>query len=115
MSVETPHYDASQTQAAGAFSSAAPTDDRRRSERILAPMPGWISGESHDRSARGRDVSVVDLSEHGVGFRDPRGGYRVGAAHWLVVSGTTRISTRIKIVSCRKNDSGSFDVGAMFF
>jgi hypothetical protein len=115
--VDLPHYDGSHTEfaSANAFSNGTTTEDRRRSRRVFTPMPGWVSGESHDRAARGRDVSVVDLSEHGVGFRDARGSYRVGAAHWLVVNGTTRISNRVKIVSCRKNERGGFDVGAMFF
>lgn len=78
-------------------------------------MPAWVSGESHDRAARGRDVAVVNLSAEGVGFRDARGDYRVGAAHWLVLNGPQRLSSRIKIVSCRKNRAGCFDVGAMFF
>lgn len=79
-------------------------------------MPGWVSGESHDRSARGRDVTVVDLSMHGIGFRDTRGGYRPGATHWLVVNGgAMRMSTRVRIISCRPNEAGTFDVGAMFY
>ena len=78
-------------------------------------MPAWVSGESSDRSARGRDVAVVDLSDHGVGFRDGRGDYHIGATHWLIVNGTSRLSTRIRIVSCRRNESGGYDVGAVFF
>ena len=79
-------------------------------------MPGWISGESHDRAARGRDVNVTDLSMHGIGFRDAVQSYRIGACHWLVVNGgAMRLSTRIRVISCRKNDAGGYDVGAKFF
>ena len=79
-------------------------------------MPGWVSGESHDRAARGRDVTVNDLSMHGIGFRDARSPYRIGACHWLVVNGSVmRLSTRIRIVSCRESDAGGYDVGANFF
>jgi hypothetical protein len=121
--VESPLFDASQTHGLGhhlaanhsAGMSSAATVDRRRSARVRAPVPAWVSGDSHDRSARGRDVGVVDLSEHGVGFRDGRGDYRIGAAHWLVVNGTSRLSTRIRIVSCRRNRTGGYDVGAVFF
>ncbi len=80
-------------------------------------MPAWVSGESVDRGSAGSQVVVTDLSMHGVGFRDPRTRYRIGAAHWIVVSGTSsmRVSSRVKIMSCRPNEQGGYDVGAMFF
>lgn len=77
-------------------------------------VPGWVSGA--DRSSRGQSVTVCDMSMHGVGFHDAKNFYRVGASHWLVVSGgTLRISTRVKIVSCRESEDGGFYVGASFF
>ncbi|MFT3785529.1 MAG: hypothetical protein QM770_05120 [Tepidisphaeraceae bacterium] len=98
---------------------AAPAvmEDRRRSDRSRQCMPAWVSGDAVDRGSRGSQVIVTSLSMHGVGFRDPRTRYRVGAAHWVVVSGVSsmRISSRVKIVSCRENEQGGYDVGAAFF
>jgi hypothetical protein len=98
--------------------SALPAaEDRRRSQRAEQRIPAWVSGDAVDRGSAGSQVVVTDLSLHGVGFRDPRTRYRVGAAHWIVVSGASsmRVSSRVKIVSCRENGQGGFEVGAAFF
>lgn len=119
--MQTPLFDtclalATGNKSADQTSAAIDGADRRRSERTAACTPAYVSGESHDRSARGRDVVVNDLSMHGVGFRDPKAAYRIGACHWLVMNGTAmRLSTRIRIVSCRENPAGGFDVGAKFY
>ena len=98
-------------------SPAALAEDRRRSERVAQQVPGWISGESTDRGAKGHKITVNDLSMHGVGFHDAGSTqYRRGASHWLVVvGGAMRMSTRVRIASCRPNPNGGFDVGAAFF
>ena len=97
-------------------SSNVAVADRRRSERVAAHVPGWISAECTDRGAKGRDITINDLSMHGVGFNDVSHKYRVGASHWLVINGgAMRMSTRIRIVGCRQNADGSFDIGARFF
>lgn len=89
-------------------------DDRRRSERVGQRVPGWVSGA--DRSSRGQSVTVCDMSMHGIGFHDPATRYRVGTTHWLVVNGgALRVSTRIRIVSCRDGEEGGYYVGAAFF
>lgn len=99
-----------------AHDAAVAAEDRRRSERVEQRMPGWISGECVDRSARGRTITVSDISMHGVGFHDADQRYRVGGAHWLVINGgQMRMSTRVKIVSCRPSASGGWDVGGQFF
>ncbi len=95
--------------------SATAADDRRRSARIPQAIPAWISGESVERGSRGRNVVVGDLSVHGCGFRDADQPYRIGATHWLIVNGVMRLSTRVKIVSCRENIDGGYEVGAAFF
>ncbi|HQY89345.1 MAG TPA: PilZ domain-containing protein [Tepidisphaeraceae bacterium] len=91
-------------------------DDRRRSERTAQKLPGWISGDTNHRNERGRNILVTDLSMHGVGFIDPTMNYQIGAKHWIVVNGNSlRISTRLRIVSCRQNEEGAYIVGAAFF
>lgn len=90
--------------------------DRRRSERTPQQLSGWVSGDTNHRSERGRHVTVTDLSMHGVGFTDAKQGYQIGAQHWIVVNGNSlRISTRLRVVSCRQNDEGAWVVGASFF
>lgn len=97
-------------------SASTSVEDRRRSERVDQRVPGWVSGESSDRSSRGRTVTITDISMGGVGFHDPTTHYRVGSTHWLVVNGgAMRMSTRIKVVSCRDTDEGGYFVGASFF
>lgn len=104
----------SQTQLVSGPTSTSAVDDRRRSERVDQRVPGWVSGA--DRSSRGQNVLVCDMSMHGIGFHDPANRYRVGSTHWLVVNGgALRVSTRIKVVSCRERDDGGFYVGASFF
>jgi hypothetical protein len=104
-------YDVSREQEGTAVAA-----DRRRSERILQHLPAWVGGESSDRAARGRNVVVHDLSLGGVGFHDPAGTYRPGATHWLIVNGgPMRLSTRMRIITCRENPEGGYDVGAAFF
>ncbi len=91
-------------------------EDRRRSDRVDHRVPGWVSGDSADRSQRGNAVTVCDMSMHGVGFHDANNRYRIGSSHWLVVNGGAfRVSTRVKIVSCRDTDERGYYVGASFF
>lgn len=110
--------DVDNTQSSAVVTSNATTavDDRRRSDRVDQRVPGWISGEVSDRSSRGQSVVITDISMHGVGFHDAANFYRVGSTHWLVVNGgAMRMSTRIRIVSCRDTDEGGYYVGASFF
>lgn len=95
---------------------ATSVEDRRRSERVDQHVNAWVSGESTDRSSRGQSVTVTDISLHGVGFHDAQKHYRPGSTHWLIVNGgAMRLSTRIKVVSCRDLEDGGFQVGAAFF
>ena len=104
------------TSSYGADEGTTLADDRRGSDRKAYRVPAWVGGESSDRGAKGRNVLVNDLSIGGVGFHDPAAHYRVGATHWLIVNGgPMRLSTRMKIVNCRQNAEGGFDVGAAFF
>lgn len=90
--------------------------DRRRSLREERRVNAWLSDASGGRSASSQqEVSVNDLSLHGVGFTAPK---RVQADdfHWIVIaSDRLSLSTRLRVVSVRKNDQGTFDVGAEFF
>jgi PilZ domain len=90
--------------------------ERRRSGRSKANLPGWVSADARDRQSRGGSVTVVDMSLHGIGFYDATRKYDIGALHWVVVSSDAlRLSTRVRVVSCRPNPQGGYDVGAAFF
>jgi PilZ domain-containing protein len=88
--------------------------ERRRSPRQAYSAGAWVSPEA---GVRGKDhqVSVFDLSLHGVGFTSKES-FRPDAVHWMVlgVSGL-RASSRIRIVNCRPNNEGGYDCGAEFF
>ena len=60
------------------------------------------------------DVRVIDLSLGGVGFESPRL-YKPGAV-WRITFGTGPLflNARIRIVSCRQDQTGKFHVGAEF-
>ena len=95
---------------------APPVVDRRRSSRAQQKIPGWVSADSADRQGRGGSVTVVDLSLHGLGFHDESRRFSPGSTHWVVVSGDSlRLSTRVRVVSCRPSKEGGYDVGAAFF
>jgi hypothetical protein len=97
-------------------SSQTATDDRRMSQRLAQRIPAWVGGESSNRGAKGRNVIVTDLSMGGVGFHDAAAPYRPGATHWMIINGgPMRMSTRMRVVSCRDNANGGYDIGAAFF
>ncbi len=57
---------------------------------------------------------IRDLSLEGVGFNSAKR-FTVGACHWLVVShGLQRLSTRLRIASC-KQINGLYEIGGEFF
>lgn len=90
--------------------------DRRRSLRQEQRVPAWLSDASGGSVASSQQqVMVTNLSLHGVGFTAPK---RIGKEdfHWIVIaSDRLSLSTRVRVVSCRANDQGGFDVGAEFF
>jgi hypothetical protein len=89
--------------------------ERRRSARERRNLPAWLSAAAGSRSDTGYNVTVTDLSMHGVGF-DSSQKLTVGASHWMVVSGQAmRLSTRLQVVSCRPNPEGGYHCGGEFF
>ena len=92
------------------------TVDRRRSAREERRVPAWLSNASGGSNASSQQqVQVNDLSLHGVGFTAPKGVAK-DDLHWIVIaSGALSLSTRLRVVSVRQNDQGSYDVGAEFF
>jgi hypothetical protein len=97
-------------------SSASTTADRRRSARQERVVPAWLSERAGGAGKSSQQqVMVNNLSLHGVGFRSDRQ-IDLGGAHWIVIAtDTLHLSTRLRVVSCRKREDNFFDIGAEFF
>ena len=88
--------------------------ERRRSGRVSQMVPGWISGPA-GRHTSGREVTIRDLSLHGVGLLTDRP-CDVGDRRWVLVNrGAMRLSTRMQVASCRRRDDGLYEVGGEFY
>ena len=95
---------------------ATATAERRRSARESRMAPAWLSEASGGGVKKTQQqVTVVDLSLHGVGFIAPRQ-LEPDATHWIVVAtGTLHLSTRLRVVNCRPREDGHWIVGAEFY
>jgi hypothetical protein len=88
--------------------------ERRRSERVGQMIPGWMSAPS-GRHTSGREILILDLSLHGVGFITERPCDR-GDRRWILVqTGPLRLSTRMQVVACRQREDGRYEVGGEFY
>lgn len=92
--------------------------ERRRSPRGSQNVPAWLSpatGYGSPGGAAGAQVRVSNLSLHGIGFTSECP-FRARSVHWIVVAGgSLRISSRVRVVTCRENADGTFDCGGEFF
>lgn len=95
-------------------STTSATMDRRRSPRAERKTSAWLSAPTNGRQAAGLNVSVLDLSLHGVGFVSERE-LKKNDQHWMVIAdGALRLSTRLRIVNVREKE-GKWEIGAEFF
>jgi hypothetical protein len=93
----------------------SPQQERRKSSREARHLPGWLSNKAGAPPSEQQRITVVNLSTGGVGFCASRP-CAPKAEHWMIISsGAMNLSTRVRIVTCRPNDHGGFDVGAEFF
>jgi hypothetical protein len=90
--------------------------DRRRSARETRMAPAWLSEQSGSSARKNQQqVTVVDLSLHGVGFIASTA-LEVQAAHWIVIAtGSLHLSTRLRIINCRQREDGTWLVGGEFY
>ncbi len=89
--------------------------DRRRSHRHERATPAWLSAATGSNRGNGFNVTIKDLSLHGVGFIADRVLTRQDT-HWMVIADQSlRLSTRVRIAACRPREDGLFDIGAEFF
>lgn len=96
-------------------SQAETTADRRRSARQERVVPAWLSERAGGAGKGQQQVTVTNLSLHGVGFRSDKK-IELGGAHWIVIAtDTLHLSTRLRVISCRERENNVFDIGAEFF
>lgn len=89
--------------------------DRRRSVRHERATPSWISAASGTAAGNGSNVTIRDLSLHGVGFIADHA-FRKNDTHWMVIADQSlRLSTRVRIASSRQREDGKWDIGGEFF
>ena len=89
-----------------------PVGDRRvAGTRQPMEAAGLITDIDGDKQL---EVTIVNLSPHGCGFRSPVP-FRPGATHTLRIgSGPLYLASTFCIVSSRDRSDGLFDVGAKF-
>jgi hypothetical protein len=90
----------------------SPLDERRRMVRETVSAKGLLSMDRFDEE--GQMVEVFDLHLQGIGFRSPVSLETGGYHQILVMAGPLRLSSRLRVVSARPYDDGSFEVGAEF-
>ncbi len=103
------------TQPNGEIEIAEVASDRRRSSRAERATPAWMSAASGSNKGNGFNVTIKDLSLHGVGLIADRALNRQDT-HWMVIADQSlRLSTRVRVASCRQREDGLWDVGGEFF
>ena len=90
----------------------SPLDERRRMPRESVTAKGLLSMDRFDEE--GQMVEVFDLTLQGIGFRSPTAVVLGGYHQILVMAGPLRLSSRLRVVSCRAHDQGGFEIGAEF-
>jgi hypothetical protein len=88
-------------------------NDRRRRPRLLSRTTGWVFLGDDDH-APAREILVSDVSRLGVGFiaetqLDPGFVCRI-----RVGFGPRRLARRLKVMNCRANQDGTFNIGGEF-
>lgn len=97
--------------------TAPDPSERRRSHRHAESASAWLSATGATASFHaGTTVAVNDLSLHGVGFTSHRP-LEPGDRHWILIArGPMRLSTRVRVASCRPSPDGvGYEVGGEFY
>jgi len=88
--------------------------DRRRRARIPGKTNGWVLlGE--DEHAPAREITILDISRLGVGFRHDSPMEIGSICRVRVGFGPKRLARRLKVVNCRAEPStGRYIIGGEF-
>src|SRR3954463_13027370 len=88
--------------------------DRRRSARVPHVCESWISSPTATDPEDKQEVTAVNISRHGVGFELAKA-MPVGAFYVIEIGvGEQRLRSEVRLVSCKRNEAGMFEVGAEF-
>jgi hypothetical protein len=91
-----------------------PPKDRRRSQRKEHVVEAWIVSPTATKPSERVEVTSVNVSRHGVCFSLARA-IPVGAFYLIeVLMGEQKITSEIRVIDCRKDPAGRYDVGAEF-
>src|SRR3954452_9665897 len=94
--------------------TGAPAANRRRSERTPHVVQAWVVSPTATRADERREVQALNLSRHGVGFELPTA-MPVDSFFMVEIGvGEQRLRSEVRIISCKKNGAGVFEVGAEF-
>ncbi|MGB7157561.1 MAG: PilZ domain-containing protein [Tepidisphaeraceae bacterium] len=88
--------------------------DRRRSLRHPLGATGMITLDESAIDPRQLQVMVLNVSLHGVGFRSPVQFEPGGTFQMRIGAGPLHLSSKFEVVSSRKRDDGTWDVGGRF-
>jgi hypothetical protein len=94
---------------------AAGVDNRRRSDRKPHVVDAWIwSPTATDPLEEREEVTSLNISRHGIAFTLAHP-LPTGAFYVMEVSvGGHRMVSEVRIISCRRRESDTFDVGGEF-
>ena len=88
--------------------------ERRRSIRHPLGATGTVTLDEHATDPRQLQVMVLNVSLHGVGFRSPVE-FTEGAIHQMRIgAGPLHLSSKFEVVSSRRREDGTWDVGGTF-
>jgi hypothetical protein len=91
-----------------------PPKDRRRSQRKQHVVEAWIISPTATKASERLEVTSVNISRHGVCFslarEIPEGAFYVIE----VLMGEQKIVSEIRVIDCRKDAAGRYDVGGEF-
>jgi len=87
--------------------------DRRRRARIPGKTNGWMF-EGDGEHAPAREVTILDVSRLGVGFRYDAPMEIGSICRVRVGFGPKRLARRLRVTNCRQDPSGRYVIGGEF-
>jgi hypothetical protein len=88
--------------------------ERRRTTRTPHVAEAWVCSPTATSPDERTEVQSLNLSRHGVGFELPTP-LPEGTFYTIELGvGEQRLRSEVRIISCRRNDAGGYDVGAEF-
>lgn len=88
--------------------------DRRRSLRTPHIAEAWVWSPTSSRDDEQLDVTSLNVSKHGVAFTLDKP-IPVHCFHMIEIRmGQQHLKTEVRIISCRQNEEGKWEVGAEF-